>query len=100
MPDRCLVGFCRVDLCVDGCRSLKDKRRIIRSLKDRLHNQFNVAVCEYGGLDLWQRAEIAMVSCANARDKVAGTLNTALRFVDDYPAVTLLHQETRIFDAS
>lgn len=100
MPNRCLVGICRMDVCIDGCRSLKEKRRIVRSLKERLRNQYHVAVCEYGELGLWQRAEIAVTSCGNARDIVTAVLRTAADFVRVQGGVTVLHEEIRIFDTA
>jgi uncharacterized protein YlxP (DUF503 family) len=46
------------ELHLPACQSLKDKRTIVKSLKDRLHNRFNVSVAETGHHDLWQRAEL------------------------------------------
>ncbi len=58
------VGILRVDLHVPGAHSLKDKRRVIRSLKDRLFARFNVSVAEVGAQDLWQRAELGIALVA------------------------------------
>ncbi|MFQ6046705.1 MAG: DUF503 domain-containing protein, partial [Gemmatimonadales bacterium] len=61
-----IVGTITWELHLNGCRSLKDKRRILKSLKDRLHQRFNVSVAETGHHDLWQRAELSC--CVVARD--------------------------------
>ena len=50
------------ELALAGCHSLKDKRRIVKSLKDRLHHQFNVSAAEVDHQDAWQRATIAAVT--------------------------------------
>ena len=47
------------ELHLPACQSLKDKRAILKSLKDRLHHRFNVSVAETAHQDLWQRAELA-----------------------------------------
>ena len=54
------VGILRITLYLPDSRSLKDKRRVLRSVKDRLRGQFNVSVAEIDDLDLWQKATIAV----------------------------------------
>lgn len=56
------------ELHLDACHSLKDKRQILESLKDRLHRAFNVSVAETGHQDLWQRAELS--ACVMSTDRV------------------------------
>src|SRR5215471_1392515 len=62
-PDRCLmvVGLLSLELHVPGSQSLKDKRMVLRRIKDRL-KKFNVAVSEVNHHDLWQRAGLAVVT--------------------------------------
>lgn len=55
------------ELHLPGSQSLKDKRQILKSLKDRLHNRFNVSVAETAHQDLWQRAELAAAVVSNER---------------------------------
>ena len=59
---------------MEAARSLKDKRQVTRSLKDRLRASFNVAVAEVEVTDLWQRATIAIVSVSESRDYLAGLM--------------------------
>ena len=56
-----VVGLLTVELHVHGSRSLKDKRMVLRRVKDRL-KKFNVAVSEIEHQDLWQRAALAVVT--------------------------------------
>ena len=56
-----VIGLLTVELHVPGARSLKDKRRVLRRIKDRLR-KFNVAVSEVEYHDLWQRAMLAVVT--------------------------------------
>ena len=57
-----IVGRAELELLLPGCFSLKDKRQVVKSLKERLRNRFNVAVAEIDYHDLWQRAAVAAVT--------------------------------------
>jgi len=56
------VGLLEIDLHIPYAQSLKDKRMAVRSVKDRLRKRFNVSVAEVNHQDLWQRAQIGVVS--------------------------------------
>ena len=57
-----------MDIEVEGSGSLKDKRNVVRSLKDRLRRKFNVSVAEIGGHGSWNRAVVAAVAVSNDRE--------------------------------
>ncbi len=59
------VGVLTLELRLDDSHSLKDKRQVVRSLKDRLRHKFNVAVAEIDCQDLWQRAALAAVTVSS-----------------------------------
>jgi hypothetical protein len=88
-----VVGLTTWELHLDGCRSLKDKRRVLKSLKDRLHNKFNVSAAETAHHDLWQRAELTVCVVATDRGHAENVLREADRLVDGAA-------EARIMDAS
>ena len=56
-----LVSGCSWDLSLPECRSLKDKRRVVKSLKDRIRGRFNVSVAETAYQDVWTRAQLSVV---------------------------------------
>src|SRR6202051_884779 len=56
------VGLLTLELHIADAQSLKDKRQLLRSLKDRLRAHFNVAVAELEHQDLWQRSRVGVVS--------------------------------------
>ena len=68
-----VVGLLTVELHVPGSRSLKDKRMVLRRVKDRLR-KFNVAVSEVDHHDLWQRASLAVVTVSVDRRHAEGEL--------------------------
>jgi len=59
------IGFLTLEIHISDARSLKDKRQVLRSLKDRLRANFNVAVAELEYQDLWQRSRVGVVSLSN-----------------------------------
>jgi hypothetical protein len=61
------IGVLTLELRLDDSHSLKDKRQVVRSLKDRLRQKFNVAVAEIDGQDTWQRAVVAAVTVSADR---------------------------------
>ncbi|MDD5543743.1 MAG: DUF503 domain-containing protein [Acidobacteriia bacterium] len=56
------IALLTLDIHLPAAQSLKDRREVVRSLKDRLRAKFNVAVAEVGETSLWQRAQVAVVS--------------------------------------
>lgn len=60
-----IVGLLTLDLHFPESKSLKDKRWVLRSIKDRIRNKFNVSVAEVGANDLWQRSVVGIACVAN-----------------------------------
>jgi uncharacterized protein YlxP (DUF503 family) len=56
------IGLLTLEIHIADAQSLKDKRQVLRSLKDRLRARFNVAVAELEYQELWQRARVGVVS--------------------------------------
>lgn len=59
------VGLLTLEIHIEDAQSLKDKRQVLRSLKDRLRAHFNVAVAELAHQDLWQRSRIGVVTISS-----------------------------------
>jgi uncharacterized protein YlxP (DUF503 family) len=59
------IGVLTIELRLDDSHSLKDKRHVVKSLKDRLRHKFNVSVAEIDFQDLWQRALVAAVTVSS-----------------------------------
>ncbi|MBC7189078.1 DUF503 domain-containing protein [Candidatus Aerophobetes bacterium] len=55
-----VIGSLEVDIHLFSCSSLKDKRRVIKSLISRLRNRFNISIAEVGDYSLWQRAKLGI----------------------------------------
>ncbi len=72
------VSALRIELFIPGARSLKDKRRAVKSLKERIRNRFNVSVAEVDFHDLWQRSCLAVAAVGTDGPRVAGELEKVL----------------------
>src|SRR3989454_9801089 len=70
------------ELHLAGCHSLKDKRHVLKSLKDRLHNRFNVSAAETAHHDLWQRAELTGGVVSTDRGHAQSVLREADRLIE------------------
>lgn len=77
-----VIGLLRLEFFLPGARSLKDKRMVLKSLKDRLRARFNVAVAELDFQDVWQRARVGIVTLSEERAFVEKVLNAVLRDVE------------------
>lgn len=64
------IGLLTLQLQIEAAHSLKEKRHVVRGLKDRLRNRFNVSVAEVDGQDTWQRSVIAVVTVSGDRQRV------------------------------
>ncbi len=91
------IGVCKVKLYLPESQSLKEKRRIIKSLIARLKNRFNVAVAEIEALDLHQSAVIGAVSVANEVKFVNQILSQCVKFIEGNSSVVLVDYETEFF---
>jgi uncharacterized protein YlxP (DUF503 family) len=76
------VGVVVWELHIAGCQSLKDKRQVVKSLKDRLHARFNVSASETGHLDLHRRAELAVCVVSPDRRHAQEVLSSCDRMVE------------------
>jgi uncharacterized protein YlxP (DUF503 family) len=72
-----MIAFLTLELRIEHAQSLKDKRQVVRSLKDRLRAHFNVAVAELDSNGLWNRATLGVVSVSDSRDYLDGLMKMA-----------------------
>jgi uncharacterized protein YlxP (DUF503 family) len=91
-----IVGVCRVELFIPGSLSLKDKRRVLHSLKDRLRDKFNLSVAEVDSQDLWQKAVVGMACVANEGKHVNQVLDQALNVIRSLPTVEVVQAWTEL----
>ncbi|NLB60164.1 MAG: DUF503 domain-containing protein [Lentisphaerae bacterium] len=91
-----VIGLVEARLRIMDARSLKDKRRVVRSLKDRVLHRMNVSVAEVGDQDLWQTAALAFVTVAAEQTLVQERLAAISAMLQSDPRYTLLALRTAL----
>jgi len=91
------TGICKVKLHLRESQSLKDKRRILKSIVSRLRNQYNVSIAEVDDQDLWQLATLGVTCVSNHNQHVDETLSKVMNFiVHNYPDLEVVNHEIEI----
>lgn len=89
-----IIGVRSFELHLAGAHSLKDKRSVLKSVKDRLHNEFNVSVAETGRHDVWQSAELTVCLVSADRRHAESVLDAVDRFVESNPLLRIVDTVT------
>lgn len=92
-----VVGLVVWELQIPGCHSLKEKRSVLKSIKDRLHNQFNVSVAETKHHDAHQRAELAAVVVSGDRAHANSVLTSLDQFMEMQGGVRITDSYTTYY---
>lgn len=88
------IAFLTFDLMIPYSGSLKSKRRVIKSLKDRMRVKFNASIAEIGYLEEWQRSLIGIAMISNDRRHLDRVLSAVRRLVEEIADIRLL--DTRL----
>lgn len=90
------VGIARFDFVVSGSTSLKEKRRVVRSLTANLRNKFNLAVAEVDYQDLRQRAALGVACVSNSAFQSKKMLHEIERFVRSQYEIEVVGADTEV----
>jgi hypothetical protein len=90
------VGLLTLELRIEHSHSLKEKRQVIRSLKDRLRARFNVATAELDGHDSWQHAVIGVVTLSKDRPYVEQLLEAVEREASRFLGAALVSADLEL----
>ena len=91
-----IVGVCTVELFIPDGQSLKSKRQVVKSLKDRLREKFNVSVAEVDEQDLWQKAVLGIACVANETAYVNQVLDQVLNQIRSVPLVEIVQSRIEL----
>ncbi len=92
-----LIGLLRLELFLPDALSLKDKRSVLKSIKDQLRNRFNIAVAELESSEKWQRAVIGVITVGDDRRYIDGCLSQVVNWVQASRMVELVRVEHQTF---
>ena len=90
------IGVCTLHLRLASSHSLKEKRRIVKSIKDRVRSRFNVSIAEVDALDSWQGATIGVACVSNETTFTNSVLSNVVNFIDDMRLAELVDYHIEI----
>ncbi len=93
-----VVGTMKIEFCLPENHSLKGKRKIVRSMVDKVKSRFNVAIAEVGSNDKWQKIELGIVAVGNDRRHIDSSLNHILNFLDLLYLAPIVNTEIEIIN--
>jgi len=85
-----------IELHLPAPSSLKDKRRILKSVIERLQHHYNVSIAEIGDHELWQRAAIGVACVGRDRQPTLRVMDQVIGFIRRNPEVELIRHETQV----
>ncbi len=93
-----VVGLGIITFRLHDCRSLKGKRKVIKSIIKQMQNRFNISVAEVGANDVHQRAEIGFALVGNDRMAINSKADKVLNMVDDLGLAEMIDSEMEILN--
>jgi uncharacterized protein YlxP (DUF503 family) len=93
-----VVGTLRIEFFLHENQSLKGKRKIVKSMVDRVRHKFNVSIAEVGSNDLWQKIELGVSAVGNDRRHIDSSLGNVLEYLESLCLAEILDTQTEIFN--
>jgi len=93
-----VVGLGVITFRLHDCRSLKGKRKIVKSIIMQLRNNFNISVSEVGSNDVYQRAEIGFALVGNNRRVINAKIDKVFNLTDDLGLAEIVDSEMEIIN--
>ena len=93
-----VVGTLKIEFRIQENHSLKDKRKILRSMVDRVKHKFNASVAEVGSNDKWQRIELGVTTVGNDRRHIDSSLSNILGFIESMYLAEIVNVETEVIN--
>ena len=92
-----VVGCLHVEFHVPDSHSLKDRRSVVKSLKERIRSRFGVAVAEVSETEHWQRAALGVAAVSGQRAEVERLLQEIVRWLREDRFVAVIHIEQELW---
>ncbi len=93
-----VVGALKIELHLHDNRSLKGKRKVVRSMVGKVRHKFNVSIAEVGSNDKWQKIELGVSAIGNDRRHIDASLNNVLAFLDSLYLAEIVDSSIEIFN--
>ena len=93
-----VVGTLKIEFYLRDNRSLKGKRKVVRSMVDKVKSRFNVAIAEIGSNDKWQRIELGLTTVGNDRRHIDSSLSHILSYLESLYLAEVVDSRIEIFN--
>lgn len=93
-----VVGTIKIEFHLSDNRSLKGKRKIVKSMIGKVRSRFNVSIAEVGSNDKWQKIELGISAIGNDRRHIDSSLNSILAFLDSLYLAEIVSTDMEIIN--
>ncbi|MEA2039308.1 MAG: DUF503 domain-containing protein [Thermodesulfobacteriota bacterium] len=93
-----VVGTIKIEFHLSDNRSLKGKRKIVKSMVGKVRSRFNVSIAEVGSNDKWQKIELGISAVGNDRRHIDSSLNNILGFLDSLYLAEIVSTDMEIIN--
>ena len=90
------IGVLRIYFRIFASASLKEKRRVVRSMKDRVASRFNVSVAEIGSQDVWTLGDLGVAMIGTDHRYVNGAMEKIRAFIESNPAISVIEHDIEL----
>lgn len=91
------VGACELEMLIHASTSLKEKRFVIKSIKGKVANRFNVSIAEIDHLDKWQRATLGVAIVSNEQQLIRSTFDEIVRLIESSGEAEVIRQSVQVY---
>ena len=91
-----VVGTLTIELFIGEAVTLKEKRRVLKSILDRVRAKFNVSIAEVDMQDTWQRSTLGVACVSNETSHIQSTLNNVVKFIESQGTAEIIGIQTEI----
>jgi uncharacterized protein YlxP (DUF503 family) len=91
------VGAMTVELFIGESSSLKEKRRLLKSVIDKIKARFNVSIAEVDHQELWQRSTVGVSCVSNERAQIDKVFSSVLNFIDQQNMVEIIDYHYELY---
>ncbi len=93
-----VVGTLKIEFRLHDNRSLKGKRKVVKSIVDKVKSRFNLSIAEIGSNDIWQKIELGISAVGNDRRHIDSSLNRVLSYIDSLYLAPIVDTQMEIFN--
>lgn len=84
------IGFLKLDIYLPGANSMKDKRSVVNSIKNRVRNKYNVSIAEIGANNYWGKVSLGIATVNDSYNIVSNTLDDIEKFIETNFSVVIM----------